>query len=92
MAKHKKSVVSGAILGYLGTRAFCKRNPDKHLYVGKKNRRIHHYWALLGAALPLSPTAKGLFLGAGLQDFPDLKDEVVKRVPKRKTKKFINKR
>ena len=82
MAKQKKSVIAGSLIGFLGIRALGKKKPFPKVYIGKK--RIHHYWMLLGTALPLGSTIKGIFLGAGLEDLKDLREDVAKRLPKRK--------
>lgn len=84
MSKQKKSVLLGSAIGFLGVKALSKIKPYPKVYIGKK--RVHHYWALLGTALPLGPVTKGLFLGAGLEDIKDLRDDIKKRITYRKRK------
>jgi hypothetical protein len=86
MTKQKKSILLGSLLGYYGIRAINKRKEPPKVFIGKKKRRIHHYWMALGALLPIDTTFKGIFLGAGLEDLPDLREDVSKRLPRRKKK------
>ncbi|MHA1971594.1 MAG: hypothetical protein ACTSW1_01305 [Candidatus Hodarchaeales archaeon] len=62
----------GVFVGYLLAQELSKGM--KPIYIGKY--RIHHYLLALGALFTDDEFLQGVFLGAGLEDLPDLLEDL----------------